>query len=160
MHCKYMKTHFPLCYHHASVSAQCVCALSPRMWFAFVLRFSCWGKQLDGRIKSERESFTALSSSDLSQAHALITDTACQLDTRSISPHPRHPLPQANRESVYGFIGSVSTKDGRWICQFYALSVNRFDPCSSSPSCLIVSNSCAYVQKLTVWSGDWTLPPC
>lgn len=87
MHCKYMKTHFPLCYHNASMSAQCVCAFSLRVWFAFVLCFSCWGKQLDRRIKRrwervrERESFTTVSSSDLSQAHALITDTACQLDT-------------------------------------------------------------------------------
>lgn len=160
MHCKYMKTHFPLCYHHASVSAQCVCALSLCMWFAFVLRFSCWGKQLDGRIKSERERLLLHCLHQI--CHELMRWS--QIRPVSLTPAPslltRAILSHRQTEKAYMGLLGVWAQDGCWICQFYALSVNRFDPCSSSPSCLIVSNSCAYVQKLTVWSGDWTLPPC
>lgn len=128
---------------------------------AYVIRFCSVLQLLRETVgwkdkERERESFTALSSSDLSRAHALITDTACQLDTRSISPRPLQPFPQANRVSVYGFIVSASIKRAprvsvfMWLEWTFLYFEANLILCSSSLDCLIVSHSCAYVKNLSV----------
>lgn len=142
-----MKTHFPLCYHHTGVSAQCVCALSPRMWFAFVLRFSCWGKQLDGRIKSERESLLLHCLHQI--CHELMRWS--QIRPVSLTPAPsrltrsNRSHRQTERANIYIW---VYCETGAEYVSFWS----KVDPCSSSPDCLIVSNSraCIYAQKLWV----------
>ncbi len=87
-----------------------------------------------------------------------------QIRPVSLTPTPSL-LTRANRshrqtEKAYMGLLGVWAQDGGWNVSFMHWVWTVLILAALAQVVLIVSNSCAYVQKLTVWSGDWTLPPC